>query len=158
LGAAVVQGGLVRKIIPALGERRTLLLGILVSIAAYLFYGSAPRGWMLYAALPVFALGGIGGPAAQSMMSKAMPPNEQGLLQGALASLQSITGFIGPMMATWLFGYFISDQAPFALPGAPFFQSALLALAGFGATLFAFSRHAAPEQVGELAPPAGETS
>jgi DHA1 family tetracycline resistance protein-like MFS transporter len=61
-------------------------------------------------------------------LSKAVPPNEQGMLQGGLMAVGSLTAIIGPPLATNLFGFFISEKAPFHLPGAAFFSSALLAL------------------------------
>ena len=130
LAAAIVQGGLVRRIIPKLGERRALTTGIVVSMLAFVLYGLAPAGWTLYVFLVFGSLGGIAGPAAQGLMSKAVPPNEQGMLQGGLSSVTSITNVLGPLLATNLFGYFISDAAPVKVPGAAFFAgSALLFLA-----------------------------
>ncbi|MEQ1734960.1 MAG: TCR/Tet family MFS transporter [Rhodoglobus sp.] len=140
LTAALVQGGLVRRIIPKIGERRALTTGIIVSSIAYLLYGLAPAGWMLYVFLVFGALGGIAGPAAQGLMSKAVPPNEQGMLQGGLASVTSITNVLGPLIATNLFGYFISDAAPLKIPGAAFFAGSLLLLGALLAARRTFAR------------------
>ncbi len=134
LAAAIVQGGLVRRIIPKLGERKALTMGIIVSSIAFALYGLASSGWMLYFFLVFGSLGGIAGPAAQGLMSKAVPPNEQGMLQGGLSSVTSITSVLGPLIATNLFGFFISDKAPVKIPGAAFFAgSFLLVLALFAA-------------------------
>lgn len=148
LSAAVVQGGLVRRILPALGERRALLLGLSVSCGAFLLYGLAPYGWTLYVILTFGALGGISGPAAQGLMSKAVPPNEQGMLQGGIASLNSLTSIVGPLLATNLFGYFIGDRAPVKVPGAAFFFGSALLLLALGTARATFQRIPAP-------PPAG---
>lgn len=124
LTAALVQGGLVRRIMPAWGERRALVLGALAAIVAYPLYGLATRGWMVYG---IILLGGIGGlvePAAQGLLSKAVPPDEQGLLQGGLSSLRSVTSVLGPLLATHLFSAFISPESRWMLPGAPFFAGA----------------------------------
>ncbi len=126
LMAAIVQGGLVRRIIPRLGERRALTTGIIITTITFLLYGLAPFGWSLYFVIVLGSLGAIGGPAAQGLMSKAVPPNEQGMLQGGLASVTSITNVLGPLLATNLFGYFISDKAPVKIPGAAFFAGAVL--------------------------------
>ncbi|MDP2276033.1 MAG: TCR/Tet family MFS transporter [Archangium sp.] len=144
LAAAIVQGGLVRRIIPKLGERKALTTGIIVSSIAFALYGLASAGWMLYVFLVFGSLGGIAGPAAQGLMSKSVPPNEQGMLQGGLASVTSITSVLGPLIATNLFGFFISDKAPVKIPGAAFFAgSGLLVLALFAARR-TFARVPAP--------------
>lgn len=130
LMAIVVQGGLVRHIISALGERRALLTGMMISAVAFVLYGLAPVGWLLYVFLVLGSLGGISGPAAQALMSKAVAPNEQGMLQGGISAVTSITSVLGPPMATNLFGYFISPRAPVSLPGAAFFFGALLLVLG----------------------------
>jgi DHA1 family tetracycline resistance protein-like MFS transporter len=140
LMAAVVQGGLVRRIIPALGERRALTLGMGITIVTFFLYGLAPWGWLLYVILVFGSLGGIAGPSAQGLVSKAVPANEQGMLQGGIASINSITAIVGPPLATNLFGYFASSRAPFELPGAAFFASSLLALAALVVARRTFQR------------------
>ena len=107
-------------------------------------------------AIPVFCLGGLAGPPAQSMMTHLVDPHEQGRLQGALSSLRGLAGIFGPAMFANLFALFISDHAPVHhLPGAAFVLAALLLLA---ATLVAVraTRHAAPASVAEAALPAAQ--
>lgn len=128
--AAVVQGGLTRVLTPKLGERGAVVVGLLVAVVAFVGYGAVPEGWMLYAVLVFGSLGGIAMPAAQALISKAVSPTEQGKVQGALASLQSLTGIVGPLVATSLLGYFTSSAAPLVLPGAAFYLGALLMLGG----------------------------
>jgi MFS transporter, DHA1 family, tetracycline resistance protein len=94
-----------------------VILGISISIVAFLAYGWAPQGWMVYCILPLASIGGIAGPAAQSIMSKNVSPNEQGMLMGGITSLQSVTQIIGPLLATNLFSFFISAGAPIQIPG-----------------------------------------
>ncbi|MFZ5438433.1 MAG: TCR/Tet family MFS transporter [Myxococcota bacterium] len=126
LMAALVQGGLVRRIIPKLGEVRSLTLGILITTVSFVLYGLASQGWMLYGVIVIGAFGAIAGPATQALMSRAVPATEQGMLQGGVASTTSITTVLGPLIATNLFGYFVSERAPFHLPGAAFFFGAVL--------------------------------
>jgi MFS transporter, DHA1 family, tetracycline resistance protein len=70
----------------------------------------------------------VGQPAAQALMSRAVPANEQGLLQGALASMTNLTSIVGPPIWTGLFGYFVSPAAPAVVPGAAFFAAAAVFL------------------------------
>lgn len=130
LGAAIVQGGLVRRIVPFLGEPRSLLIGIAIGVAAYFGYALSPWGWMIYVILVAASLGGIAQPAGQAIITKAVPSTEQGEVQGALTSLQGVAAILGPLMGGGTFAYFISDRAPVHLPGAPYFLSGLLALFG----------------------------
>jgi DHA1 family tetracycline resistance protein-like MFS transporter len=130
LGALIVQGGLVRVLIPKLGAARAVLLGMGFSILGFVLFAFASQGWMMFAFTGVFALGGLAGPALQGSISGQVPPNEQGELQGALTSLISATGVVGPLFMTSLFAYFTQAKAPVYFPGMPF-------LVGAGLTLFA---------------------
>jgi DHA1 family tetracycline resistance protein-like MFS transporter len=141
VAAALVQGGLVRKIIPALGERRTLLLAGCCSIVAFVGYAFSPSGGITYCIIPFGALGGIAGPAIQGMLSKKVPPSEQGLLQGGLVSLTSLTSAIGPPIATSLFSYFISNRAPIELPGISFLFGASCTFLGLVFAVRAYLRY-----------------
>ena len=123
---AIVSGGLTGRVVGKLGERRALIMGLCVSALGFLSYGLATRGWMLYVIIAVTSIGGVAGAALMALITKLVPANEQGALQGALASVQSIAAIIGPLMATNLFGYFTSPQAPVHLPGAAFLASSFL--------------------------------
>ncbi len=126
--AMIVQGGLVRFIIPRIGEAKGIVIGLSINAVAMAGYGLATKGWMIYVILVVGALGGIAGPSAQGLISRLVQANEQGSVQGALSSLASVAGLIGPPLATALFGYFIRESAPLHIPGAPFFMSSILIL------------------------------
>jgi len=139
--AAVVQGGLARVIIPALGEKRSLLWGMTLSGVTLALYGLATRGWMIYAILPFGAMSGICGQAAQGVISRAVGPDEQGSVQGAVTGLNSIAGFVAPMLATSLFGFFISDNAPAKIPGISFFTASTLVFAAWWVAASTIRRH-----------------
>ncbi len=127
LMAALVQGGLVRPIIGRLGERRTVMLGLTVSMFAFAGYGAATQGWMFPCIIVFASLGGLTGPAIQSIVAGTVDPREQGKIQGALTSLVSLTNIIAPLLFTSvLFGYFTSDEAVVHLPGIPFFVGSVL--------------------------------
>ncbi len=142
LGAAVVQGGLARRIIPALGpgvlgEKRALLIGMGIGVLAYIGYGAATEGWMIYAIVVAASLGGIAQPAGQALITRTVSPSEQGAVSGALASLQSVANILGPLIGTKVFAWAVSDRAfpPLNLPGLSFFVGAFLA--GIGLLLAA---------------------
>jgi MFS transporter, DHA1 family, tetracycline resistance protein len=126
----LVQGGLAGKFVAKFGERRALLFGLSVGALGFLLYGLATQGWMLYAIIAATSIGGVAGPALMSMITRLVPASEQGALQGALSSVQSLAAIAGPLMATSLFGYFTSPHAPVHLPGAAFLVSAILVALG----------------------------
>ena len=129
LFTALVQGGLVRVAIPRLGAPRAIVVGLLCYATGFVLFAFASRGWMMFAFLAPYCLGGIAGPALQGTISAQVPPTEQGELQGALTSLISLTGVVGPLLMTYLFAYFTGPGAPVQFPGAPFALGAVLTLA-----------------------------
>lgn len=153
LTAGLVQGGLIGQIVPRLGERRALLLGLGISALSFLFYGLASAGWMMYAITMISSLGGIAGPSAQSIMTQSVKANEQGAVQGALTSLNALTGVVGPLLATNVFRFFISESAPIKLPGAPFFLGTLFTLIGILLAVNTFRRLPAAQPASAGAPP-----
>ncbi len=128
LMAAIVQGWLARYIIPKIGERNSAVGGLMVMAMALTGYGLAPEGWMVYFIIIFGSLSGVAVPAIQGMISKSVGDDEQGVIHGSLTSLQSVAGFVGPLVATSIFGFFISERAPLILPGASFFFSGALSL------------------------------
>jgi len=146
----IVQGGLIRAIVPRLGERRALLLGIAMSALGYVGFALASKGWMMYAILLPFSLGGISGPATQSLISREVVASEQGELQGSLTSLQSVAAIIMPSVATWLFRYFTAGVPN--VPGAPFFAAAGLHVVGFVLAVRLFASFPRKPATSEAAP------
>ncbi len=121
---ALVQGGLIRVVVPRLGERGTMMAALSASIAGFCAFGSVAESWMVYAVIPIFALGGMAGPAAQALISREVSPSEQGQMQGSLTSLNSLAAIVAPLIATSLFAHFSPADATPHLPGAPFFAAA----------------------------------
>lgn len=125
LGSAVVQGLLVRRIVPALGERRAALIGGMIVGCGYLCIGLAPFGWVVVLGIVIQSVGAITSPAVQGMVSAAAAADRQGETQGALSSVQGLTAIVSPLVASWVFSTFTGPTAPVLLPGAPFIVSAL---------------------------------
>jgi DHA1 family tetracycline resistance protein-like MFS transporter len=148
---AISTAGLTRTLVPRLGERRAAMLGILSGCVAYLGYAFASEGWMIYIAMLPWLFAGMVHPSMQAIMSRLIPPNAQGELQGGIASLYSISSIAGPPLMTQLFGYFSSDTAPVHFPGAAFLCATLLS---FGAAAL-FLRAVRRMQAAMPAAPAG---
>jgi len=123
---ALVQGLLIRKIIPKLGNEKSVYVGFGLSAAGFLLYAFASQGWMMYVFTIVYCLGGIAGPALQGIMSGVVPANEQGELQGGFTSLMSLASIIGPLMMNGLFAFFTKADAPVYFPGAAMLLGAVL--------------------------------
>jgi len=131
-------GVLPRVVIPRIGEPRAVYLGFLCAALGYAGYAFSTSPWQIYAWMLVWALAGVGNPALNAIMSKQVPANEQGELQGAVASLGSLTSIAAPVVMTNLFAYFTSGSAPFYFAGASFLAAALFELAALG--IFARTR------------------
>lgn len=127
LMVAIVQGGLIRFIIPKLGQQRSVYIGIVFYAIGFFLFGIASEGWMMFVFLVPYCLGGIAGPSLQGIMSSQVPSNEQGELQGALTSLMSVTSIIGPPMMAGIF-YNFSDDSGIYFPGAVMMAGAALTI------------------------------
>jgi len=114
-----------RVLTPRLGETRSVLLGLAAGAIGYAGYAFAPNPAVLYAVMVVFCFGGIGGAALSAILSHMVPDNEQGELQGAIASIGSLTAIASPLIMTNLFAYFTSPVAPVHFPGASFLAAAI---------------------------------
>jgi len=125
---AIIQGGLIRIIIPKLGQKGSIIIGLLLYSAGLALFAFASASWMMFAFLIPYCLGGIAGPALQGYMSNGVPANEQGELQGGLTSLNSLSAIIGPVVMTSSFYFFTKPTAPFQFPGMPFVIGAVLML------------------------------
>jgi len=124
--ALIFQVGLARVLLPKLGERRTVLIGLTVGAAEYLAYALADKPWMIYAIMFAGGLSYLSGQATQGLLSRQVGDDAQGALQGALTSLASLTGIAGPVVTTMLFSYFTRAGAPVKVPGISFFLASFL--------------------------------
>ena len=126
LCSGLVQAVLIRQLMPKLGEKRLIMIGLPLCVAGYLFFGLSSLGWVFLLGIPFLCLGGLSGPPAQALMTQQVDPREQGRLQGALTSLASLAGVFGQALFPNLFALFISDHAPMHLPGISFVLAASL--------------------------------
>ncbi|MFM2224237.1 MAG: Tetracycline resistance protein class [Bacteroidota bacterium] len=116
----LVQGVLIKYINPKLGNEKSIYLGFGLYALGMFLFAFATQSWMMFTFLIPYCLGGISGPALQSLMAGDVPPTHQGELQGGLTSLMSATSIVGPIMMTSTFYFFTKDAAPIKFAGAPF--------------------------------------
>jgi len=128
---AIVQGVLIRYTIPRLGVKKSIFFGMAFWGIGMTLFAFATEGWMMFAFLIPYCLGGIAGPAMQGVISNEIPSNEQGELQGAITSLISLTSIIGPLLMTNLFSFFSKENDIIYFPGAPFMLGTILIVLSF---------------------------
>lgn len=136
----IVQGGLTRYINPRLGNEKSIYAGLSLYVISLMLFSFATAGWMMFAILIPYCLGGIAGPALQSTLAGHVANNEQGELQGTLTSLMSLTVIIGPPIMNNLFEFFTTDKAPFYFPGIPFFLAGIFMVCSLLITKRIFSK------------------
>ena len=143
---------------PQFGERATAIFAMCVTAVAYVAFALATTGWMVYAIIAISSLGGLAQPALQGIMSRTMPPDAQGELQGAIGAIASVSMILGPPIMTQIFAAFsapdapfvvggmtlLPDGAPFYFPGMPFVFSAFLEVSALALLFFAFRRIVRP--------------
>jgi len=125
---ALVMGLLTRVVIPRTGETLAVTLGLVFEAAGFMGYALSKSGWMFYGWMVIWSLSGLAGPALNGIMSRQVAENEQGELQGALASTRSLTSVVAPLLLTNLFWYFTSSAAPIYFPGAAFAAASLFCI------------------------------
>lgn len=128
IGIALVQGLLIKPIIARFGERKTVMFGLMIDVAAFVALGLVTNGWIAIALTPLTALGSMAGPALQGIISRKANDNQQGELQGTMTSINAVATILAPLIVTPIFWYFTSQESPIYAPGAPFFLSAVLTL------------------------------
>jgi DHA1 family tetracycline resistance protein-like MFS transporter len=128
----VVQAVLIRLAARYLGDIKTVKLGLMIQIPTLAMIALVDSGALLLALTPLAALGSIGTPALQAIMSRAVDAESQGALQGVLASLNAFATMLALLGMTQVFAYFSGSGAIIYLPGAPFLMSALLMAIGLG--------------------------
>lgn len=115
----LVNAVLVGRIVARIGEGHALLLGLGCGVVGFVIYGLAANGRMFLLGVPISALWALAAPAAQALITREVGAEVQGRIQGALMSLISLAGILGPLLFANVFALFIGEHAPMHLPGAP---------------------------------------
>lgn len=142
IGFAICQALLVGPMVKSLGEPPVALLGLLAAIVAFAGVAFTDQVFFLYTFIMVGAISGLAAPAINGVLSRQVPDNAQGELQGAVNAANSLATIIGPLAATQIFSYFTSaPSSPGYFPGAPFVAAAFcvtLALVLFATAAWRF--------------------
>jgi MFS transporter, DHA1 family, tetracycline resistance protein len=125
---AFTQAVLTGRIVKHLGELRAVIIGLASGAASMLLVAFTNVGWFAYVAITAGMLQFVAYPSMNAIMSKQVPSDQQGELQGGVASLMSLTTIIGPLVMTQLLGRFSGAGAPLYFPGAAFAFAAVLAV------------------------------
>jgi MFS transporter, DHA1 family, tetracycline resistance protein len=125
----VVQGGLVGRIVAAIGERRSLAIGLGAGAAGMMIFALAPTGGVFLLGIALTALYGLTHPSLQSVMTRAVGHSQQGQLQGANGSINGVAAIIAPVLFTQAFALAIGRFRALHQPGAPFLVAAVLLVA-----------------------------
>jgi len=124
--SVIVQGGLLRIVIPKFGPVRCAYFGITATIVAFVGVATAGSSAALFFWCGMSSLGGLAAPSVNSILSNQVAVDSQGELQGIMASVSSVAMIVGPLLLTQTFTYFTSDSAPLYLPGSAFWVAAIL--------------------------------
>jgi DHA1 family tetracycline resistance protein-like MFS transporter len=138
--SAVVQMKLVGPVLRRIGEKRGVLFGFAWMALIFVGYGLATQGWMIYALVCVGALAGLAAPAAQALMTKRVPADEQGAVQGLFGGLQSLASVFAPPLAAWSFAFCIAPESRVHVPGIAFFEAAAISLVALGVAAWTLRR------------------
>lgn len=126
IGFVVVQAGMIGPLTRRFGEGRVVLIGMGFNLAAFTLLTFARTDWVIWAGIPLSAMGVMVGPATSALLSRSVDETRQGEVQGISASLNAIAYFVGPIILTNTFATFTSADTPVFWPGAPFAIAALL--------------------------------
>lgn len=138
VSTAIVQGGLTRRIMGWLGDRGTVNAALIFDMAVFFIIAMIGNGRLALFMIPISALGSVLTPALQGIMSRRAGDDQQGELQGVLASLHALSMILSPLMMTSIFAAFTARDAIVYLPGAPFLVS--MVLMGIAFVIFVRSR------------------
>lgn len=141
IAVSIVQGGLIRIVIPKIGSKNAIMLGLSLYAIGFACFAFAPNGLMMMIFILPYCLAGIGNPAMQTIISNQVPDNAQGEIQGIVTSMQSLGAIIGPFLMAFIFAYFIDKHNDIYFPGAPFILSSILALIALFIAIGALRKH-----------------
>ncbi len=130
LAMALAQAFVTGRLVKLIGEVGAAYFGMSIAAALAVAYAFMAHPWLVFVYAGIGALQGVAYPALNGLMSRQLPPNEQGELQGSVASLMSVANVIGPLVMTQTLAYFTAPNAPVYFPGAAFILAASMNVLG----------------------------
>lgn len=124
----IVQGLITGRLVAKLGDSRVMVVGLIGGAVGLAGMGAAPSGFWFVAAMFPNALWGLSMPTLQSLMTRQVGEDEQGQLQGANSTVQSIAGIISPLFFGWVYSMSISAHYSPTASGVPFYLAAAVLL------------------------------
>jgi DHA1 family tetracycline resistance protein-like MFS transporter len=136
-----VQGWLLKHLLQRFSPQKLAVMGLVSSSLAYLGWGLAASGWMMYAVIGLNVLGFAATSALQSIISNAADARTQGQTMGSVGSLNSLMAVIAPVVGATLLGIVSHRPAGDWLMGLPFYFCAALQLIGTTLAIRHFRTH-----------------
>lgn len=133
----IMQGGFTGRIVRAVGERTAVVLAMISSILGMIVASAASAGWMLYLSSTIACLQGLAGPAMNAIITSRTPADQQGELQGGVASFNGLAAIFGPLVLSQTLSHFTAPDAPVHFAGAAFALAAAISLGALGVFLWA---------------------
>jgi MFS transporter, DHA1 family, tetracycline resistance protein len=136
LMSLIVQGFMLGRLLKRFSPRSLAVAGLASSTIAYILWGAATRGWMMYAVIFLNMLSFTVSASLQSIISGAADSHNQGQTLGAVNSLNSLMAVFAPLLGAPLLAIVSHLPRSDWRIGAPFYfcaalQAAALALACF---------------------------
>jgi MFS transporter, DHA1 family, tetracycline resistance protein len=118
---AAFQGGLTGPAVKRWGEEKVVMIGLVSAVLAMFGYGLVGSLFMVAVLIIVHGPEGFVQPMLTAILSKRVPENAQGELQGGISAITSIAMLLGTVFFAQVFGYFMRPDAVFQSPDVPFF-------------------------------------
>ncbi len=144
--AAIVQGGLTGPVVKYFGENKTAIGGMIVAVVALFGYGITNSFTMVMVMLIIHAPEGLIAPTLTAIISKEVPEDAQGEMQGGLASVQNLAMLIGTVFFSQIFGFFLTGDAPIQSPDVAYFVAGVLMLGALVLLVWPRSLSSPPEK------------
>lgn len=127
LSTMVSEAVLVRMVVPSIGEKKSMRLGLIAFFLQCVILGIAYEGWHLFACVLLSMAGNLVYPSLTSLVSSAVAPDMVGEALGAVNGVKALTEGVGPLV----FGALMTISEKSFLPGWPYLVASIFALIAY---------------------------